>query len=84
MTYRLLTLFLLSTIFSCQTDNSLSPNITEDSFYFPPINTSDWENISPNNLNWNLNELEELENFLIDENTKSFMVLVDGKIVVEE
>ncbi|WP_291865075.1 serine hydrolase [Maribacter sp.] len=84
MTYRLFMIFILSTTLSCQSDDSLSQNVPEESFYFPSINTNDWESISPNQLNWNLTKLEELENYLTNENTKSFMVLVGGKIVVEE
>lgn len=59
-------------------------NTPEVSVYFPPINTNVWETISPDQLNWNSNKLEALEKFLIEEKTKSFMVLVNGKIVVEE
>jgi CubicO group peptidase (beta-lactamase class C family) len=84
MTYRLFIIFILSIILSCQSDDSIEPNTPEDSFYFPPINTNDWENISPTQLSWDLNKLEELENFLIEENTKSFMVLLNGKVVIEE
>ncbi len=84
MTYRLFIIFILSTILSCQSDDSISPNIPNESVYFPSINTNEWETISPNQLNWNLNELEELRSFLTDKNTKSFMVLVNGKIVIED
>ena len=84
MTHRLFMTFILSTILSCQSDDSISQNIPEESFYFPPINTTHWESITPNKLNWNLSKLEELERFLADENTKSFMVLLGGKIVLEE
>lgn len=84
MTYRLFIIFILSTILSCQSDESPISNIPDESVYFPPTTSNGWETISPNDLNWNSNKLEELKSFLIDENTKSFMILVNGKIVVEE
>ncbi|SHJ82282.1 CubicO group peptidase, beta-lactamase class C family [Maribacter aquivivus] len=89
MIYRLFYIGILFILLSCQSDDSVSvdsnePNPTETSTYFPPINTNDWENVSPSELNWNVDKLSELEDFLIQDNTKSFMVLVDGKIVVEE
>ncbi|MEP2239815.1 MAG: serine hydrolase, partial [Maribacter sp.] len=84
MTYRIFMLCILSTFLSCQSDDSVELDTPEESFYFPSVTTSEWENISPTQLNWDLDKLEELEDFLIDENSKSFMVLYNGKIVVEE
>ncbi len=84
MTYRLFLIFIFFTIISCQSDDSLSPNTPDESLYFPPTNTNEWETISPNDLSWNSNKLEELKNFLINENTKSFMILVNGRVAVEE
>lgn len=89
MIYRLIYIGILSVLLSCQSDDSVSvdtnePNPIEASTYFPPINTNDWESVSPSELNWNVDKLAELEDFLIADDTKSFMVLVDGKIVVEE
>lgn len=81
----LITIVLISIGGCKKDDNDLSPPTpSEESMYFPPINTNEWETTSPNNLNWNLNKLEDLKQFLIDENSKSFMVLVNGRIVVEE
>lgn len=84
MTYRFLSIFIILIISSCQSDDSLVPNAAEESLYFPSTTTNEWETTSPSDLNWNMNNLEELERFLIGENTKSFMVLVNGRIVVEE
>jgi len=84
MTYRLCIIFIFLTILGCQSDNSVLPNTPNESLYFPPITTNEWETILPNDLNWNSNKLEELKSFLIDENTKSFMVLVNGRVVVED
>lgn len=84
MTYRLYILFIFLTILSCKSDDSVLPNTSDESLYFPPTNSNEWETILPNDLNWNLSKLEELKSFLIDENTKSFIILVNGRIVVEE
>lgn len=52
--------------------------------YFPPIDGSNtWETTNPTSLGYNSNALQPLLNFLESKNTKSFMILVDGKIVVE-
>lgn len=83
MTGRLLILITLPIFLSCQSDDLIEPSTPEASFYFPPITSNDWERTSPAELSWDVNKLEELESFLVQENTKSFMVLVKGKIVVE-
>lgn len=41
-------------------------------------------NSIPESLNWNNTELTKLTDFLAQNNTKAFMVLKDGKIVLEE
>lgn len=52
--------------------------------YFPPVNSDTWETIDPADLNWNEEVLDSLIHYLDQNNTKSFMVLVDGKLVMEE
>lgn len=53
--------------------------------YFPPINGSEtWDTLSPAALGWCTNKIDSLYNFLQQENTKGFMVLKDGKIVLEK
>jgi CubicO group peptidase (beta-lactamase class C family) len=51
--------------------------------YFPPIGSNIWETTSPNSLGWCEKNLDSLKNYLSSRNTKAFMVLKDGKIVVE-
>ncbi len=58
---------------------------TAQTLYFPPLSSSaNWETISPSSLGWCLNEIDTLYNYLEQENTKGFMVLKDGKIVLEK
>ncbi|MCU0439047.1 MAG: serine hydrolase [Raineya sp.] len=51
--------------------------------YFPPISSNVWETASPNSLGWCEKNLDSLKNYLSSQNTKAFIVLKDGKIVVE-
>ncbi|WP_290698895.1 serine hydrolase [Lacinutrix sp.] len=80
-------LLLIAFIFlNCSSENTDDPTqiIPEDSsLYFPPINSEDWETKSISDLNWNEIELQSLLNFLDEKNTKSFIVLHNGKIVIE-
>jgi CubicO group peptidase (beta-lactamase class C family) len=52
--------------------------------YFPPLTTSVWETTSPDTLGWCKNKIDTLYQFLQQENTKGFIVLKDGKIVLEK
>lgn len=84
MTYRLFLIFIFTTFLSCTSNDSSSLKVIDNSLYYPPTNSNNWETISTTDLNWNLNNLAELKSFLMNNNTKSFMVLVNGKIAVEE
>lgn len=48
-----------------------------------PDTEDDLVKIEPSYLGWDTSKLNELKQFLINKNTKSFMILVDGKIAVE-
>lgn len=53
--------------------------------YFPPIsNTANWDTISPSSLGWCLNEIDTLYDYLQQQDTKGFILLKDGKIVLEK
>lgn len=51
--------------------------------YFPPLNGSEWETVDPATLGWCTEELDTLEAFLDDRNTKGFLILYKGRIAVE-
>ena len=75
-------LIFIMSIFSCsKSDDSSSATKT---LYFPPISESTWETISPSVLNWNEAEIEPLLNYLEEKNTKSFIILYNGRIVIEK
>ena len=42
-----------------------------------------WETVNPETLNWNTIFLPELKNFLIEKDTDAFIILKNGRIVVE-
>jgi CubicO group peptidase (beta-lactamase class C family) len=62
----------------------ISNQVFADEIYFPPLTGSDWEKVSPESLNWNTQKIEELYKFLDEKNSKAFIVLKDGKIVIEK
>ena len=54
------------------------------SLYFPPISGNSWDTLSPSSLGWCQPELDSLIDYLEDRDTRAFMLLKDGKIVVEK
>lgn len=53
-------------------------------FYFPPNQGNQWDTLSPTSLGWCTQEIPALYDFLEQTNTKAFVVLKDGKIVLEK
>lgn len=76
-------LLLLLSISSCSKNDDVQPTPSE-LMYFPSKTSSTWETISLSSLGWNQNSIQPLKDFLIQTNTKSFMILVNGRIVMEE
>ena len=62
--------------------DEVSPH-QDESFYYPPLDSSDWQKSSPKSLGWNTQKLNELYQFLEDNLTTGFLVLHKGKIVDE-
>ncbi|HOY95169.1 MAG TPA: serine hydrolase [Catalimonadaceae bacterium] len=53
--------------------------------YFPPNNNNlPWDTLSPQSLGWCTNKTDSLFQYLQQENSKAFIVLKDGKIVIEK
>ena len=91
-------LFCVVCIVSCSTDaveeetdvnNGVGDNPTENpapnaqALYFPPLSSSEWEQTTPEELGWNTAFENELFDFLGEKNTKAFLILKNGRIVVE-
>jgi CubicO group peptidase (beta-lactamase class C family) len=52
--------------------------------YFPPKDSSHWETLDPIDLGWCFDGTESLFQFLESNNTRAFILLKDGKIVLEK
>lgn len=65
------------------TNDDLQPK-PDESMYFPPNTNSAWETMPMSSLGWNQNAVQPLKDFLNQKNTKAFMILVNGRIVMEE
>ena len=57
---------------------------TSNAFYFPANTGTDWVSTSIADMGWNENAVQPLKEFLAAKNSRSFMILVNGKIVMEE
>jgi CubicO group peptidase (beta-lactamase class C family) len=55
-----------------------------DTLYFPPNGLDVWKTKSVSELNWNQDKLQPLLDYLETKNTKGFIILHNGKIVVEQ
>ncbi len=63
---------------------SIALHSSAQSGYFPPVQSDEWETTPLSELGWNEAYSDSLIHFLESSNTKAFMILVDGKIVMEE
>ena len=54
------------------------------SLYFPPTSGTTWSTLAPESLNWCQSRIDSLYKYLDDNNTKAFIILKDGKIVLEK
>lgn len=75
-------LFLILALAGCSSEsNESSPS---ESLYFPPLEENAlWETKSLSSLGWNEHATTPLLSYLEEKHTKGFIILVDGKIVME-
>lgn len=60
-------------------------NLFGQQLYFPPVDdTQTWETMQPDQLNWCNEKIDDLYTFLDENNSKGFIILKDGKIVLEK
>jgi len=52
--------------------------------YFPQNTGNEWEATAPSTLNWCQPQIDSLYNYLEKENSKAFILLKNGKIVLEQ
>ena len=73
-------LFLTLSLVGCSTDE---PSNAQENMYFPPIGSTTWETKSVASLGWNETAVEPLLAYLEEKHTKGFIILQNGKIVME-
>jgi CubicO group peptidase (beta-lactamase class C family) len=71
---------LFSTLFCC----TLLQVQAQNNLYFPPLVGNTWATTPPSDLGFCPERIDSLYQFLEVQNTKSFMLLKDGKIVLEK
>ena len=73
------------TFFSCQKEDAvITPDPVPETMYFPSNTDNNWETRPVAGLGWNEAAIQPLKDYLIQKNSKSFMILVNGRIVMEE
>lgn len=81
----LLSLSIITLLSSCvNNDDSSGEEDIDTEMYFPPIGSDNWETIDINSLGWQTDELDNLYSYLEDHGTRAFIILKNGRIVVEE
>ncbi len=63
---------------------SLMINTRAQNIYFPPLTGNTWDTIAPQSLGYCQPKIDSLYNFLEQNNSKAFILLKDGKIVLEK
>ena len=61
-----------------------SLSIIQAQLYFPPNGSNVWDTIAPSDLGWCQNKIDSLYDFLNATNSKAFVLLKDGEIVLEK
>ena len=77
-------LFLLLPILGCNKNDDETQPIPDESMYFPSNTDNTWETKSLSSLGWKESDVQPLKEYLRQKHTKSFMILVNGRIVMEE
>lgn len=73
--------------FSCSDDTSEMEEqmpIDSSELYFPPLNSNTWETLNLEDLGWNADQEQPLYSLLESKGTKAFIILKNGKIVIEQ
>ncbi len=77
-----LPLFLVLASLSCN-KGPTNPPVDPNAMYFPPLTGTEWTSVTPASLNWNTAEIPALQTLLSSNGTRAFIVLVNGRIVME-
>ncbi len=84
MNYSYLLLLSLLFAFACSKNESSLPEPGQTGAYFPPANPGEWATTTPESLGWTVSQIQPLYDYLEASNSRAFIVLKDGKIVLEK
>ena len=70
--------YLILFLFALNTENKAQ------NLYFPPNTSPNWDTLSTSSLGWCTNKIPQLYNYLDSTNSKAFILVKDGKIVLEQ
>jgi hypothetical protein len=77
-------LLLIIVFTNCSDNNNSGSTTNYNTMYFPPTNGTDtWEIQSISSLGWNQSAVQPLLDYLEFKHSKSFIILVNGRIVME-
>ncbi|PIF30947.1 CubicO group peptidase (beta-lactamase class C family) [Flavobacterium sp. 9] len=80
------TICIILTIFAfagCSSDQTETTPTPTESMYFPPLTGNTWKTKSLTDLKWNQAAVQPLLDYLELKHSKSFIILVNGQIVME-
>jgi CubicO group peptidase (beta-lactamase class C family) len=83
MTKAIFKLLIFLSFISCSKESSDTASTPAQNMYFPPLTGTIWETQSVSDLKWNQNAVQPLLDYLELKNSKSFILLVNGRIVLE-
>lgn len=77
-------LFSALALTACSKDDAPASPIRDADFYFPPLQGTTWETTTPSEQGWNESAIAPLRDYLAETNTRAFLILVNGRIAMEE
>ncbi|TAD87750.1 MAG: class C beta-lactamase-related serine hydrolase [Bacteroidetes bacterium] len=80
----MLYLLMLLSVAACKKTGVKNDTPGAAAMYFPPLTSTAWETTPLSSLGWKQSGVQALKDYLMQKNTKSFMILVKGRIVMEE
>jgi len=76
-------LLLILSAISCSKSPDVQPT-PDNTMYYPSNTDTVWERTSMASLGWNQSAVQPLKDYLSQKHSKSFIILVNGRIVMEE
>ncbi len=76
-------LLLLPGFVACKKNDDGAPAEPGTTMYFPATSGTEWQTQSMRTLGWNEAAVQPLKDYLQQKNSRSFMILVNGRIVME-